>query len=541
MPIATYPLMTPATTAATPPQSFAARGVPNGPAGPANLDPPGRSRGPRLKDADVECLGERIAELAARIQAATYELLVLIRAFDEGAGWDDGFNGFRSCAHWLNWRTGLALGAAREKVRVARALAELPHLSSAMQRGELSYSKVRALTRVATPANESELLDFARCATAEHVERLVRAWRRVDRVAEAADDTRRHERRHLETWVDDDGMVVIRGRLSPEVGAVVRCALAAATDRLHQAEREAQEGEDRLETSAGQRRADALGLIAESALAANLDPGAAGDRYQVVVHVDESVLIEAEGLVERNDEKDEAPGQSALEGTEGLDVPAGTSRRASCAAVGQSALEGMEGLRIPAETSRRLACDAATVVMRHGRNGSVQTLDVGRKRRTISPALRRALTTRDPECRFPSCQARHCDAHHVRHWAAGGATRLDNLVRLCRHHHRAVHEEGFTVTLLPDGTASFYRPDGRPLPDAPPAPRWSGPPLTPTLAHLNEAGITIDPQAGLPHWHGQRLDEVWAIDVLWRPRPASVDPVAATQVLAHAEQSLSPA
>ena len=205
-------------------QSLATREVPDRLVSPPMDDaPPGRS-GARV---GVERLGENIAELAARIQAATYELLVLIREFDERAGWN---GGFRSCAHWLNWRTGLDLGAAREKVRVARALAELPRLSAAMQRGDLSYSKVRALTRVTTPANESELLDFARCATAAHVERLVRAWRRVDRVAEAADDRRRHESRHLETWVDDDGMVVIRGRLSPEVGAVVRCALEAAAD-----------------------------------------------------------------------------------------------------------------------------------------------------------------------------------------------------------------------------------------------------------------------------------------------------------------------
>jgi hypothetical protein len=149
----------------------------------------------------------------------------------------------------------------------------------------------------------------------------------------------------------------------------------------------------------------------------------------------------------------------------------------------------------------------------------VQTLDVGRKRRTISPALRRVLTTRDPECRFPGCQARHCDAHHVRHWAAGGVTRLDNLLHLCRRHHRAVHEEGFRVTLHPDGTARFCRPDGRPLPAAPPAPRWGGPPLAPTLARLGAAGITIGAETGRPHWHGERLDEVWAIDVLWRPRP----------------------
>ena len=433
--------------------------------------PIGEPAGGRRRRDEVDRLGDAIAELAARIQAATYELLVLIREFDEGEGWNQGF---RSCAHWLNWRTGLDLGAAREKVRVARALADLPRLSAAMQRGALSYSKVRALTRVATPANESELLDFARCATAAHVERLVRAWRRVDRVAEAADEKRRHENRHLETWVDDDGMVVIRGRLSPEVGAVVRRALEAAADRLH-----ADSAAD-VEISAGQRRADALGLVAESGLAADLDRGTAGDRYQVVVHVDEETLT------------------SDHDGT------------------GQSALDDADGLRVSAETSRRMACDAAAVVMRHNRAGLV--LDVGRKTRTISPAIRRALTARDRRCRFPGCQVRHCDAHHVRHWAEGGATTLDNLVLLCRRHHRAVHEEGFKVTLRDHGEARFFRPDGRPLPDAPPAPRWAGPPLAPTLSRLDATGSTIDARTATPHWYGERLDVGWAVDVLWRPR-----------------------
>ena len=209
------------------------------------------------RQAETAVLGDAIAELAARIQAATYELLVMVREFDEREGWG---GGFKSCAHWLNWRTGLALGAAREKVRVARALAELPRLSDAMRRGALSYSKVRALTRVATPETEERLLDFARCATAAHVERLVRAWRHVDRIAAAEDDRRRHESRHLKVWVDDDGMLVVRRRLSPEVGAVVQRALEAASDRLYH------DAEDKAEVSVGQRRADALGLVAESAL-----------------------------------------------------------------------------------------------------------------------------------------------------------------------------------------------------------------------------------------------------------------------------------
>ena len=422
--------------------------------------------------AETARLGNAIAELAARIQAATYELLVLIYEFDEREGWGEGF---QSCAHWLNWRTGLAMGAAREKVRVARALAELPRLSAAMRRGALSYSKVRALTRIATPVSEERLLDFARCATAAHVERLVRAWRRVDRIDAAVneDERRQHANRHLDTWVDEDGMLVVRGRLSPEVGAVVQRALEAAADRLYH------ESEDTTEVSASQRRADAFGLLAESALAGDLDRGSAGDRYQVVVHVDE----------------------------DGLQDDAGT---------GHSALEDADGCHVPAGTSRRIACDASRVVMRHGPDGTV--LDVGRKTRTIPPAIRRALTARDHRCRFPGCSCRHCDAHHVRHWAAGGATKLENLLMLCRHHHRAVHEEGFTVELRDDGDARFFWPDGRPLPEAPLPPRWAGAAVAPTNAHLAAAGITIDGDTATPDWYGERLDLVLAIDVLRPPR-----------------------
>ncbi len=541
---------------------------------------------------EAERLGDDIAELAARIQAATYELLVMIRAFDEREGW----SGFKSCAHWLNWRTGLALGAAREKVRVARALEDLPLLSDAMRRGRISYSKVRALTRVATPANERRLLGFAECAPASYVERLARAWRRVDLAEEAADERRRHERRQLATWVDDDGMVVIRGRLSAEVGAVVRRALEAAGDRLwKEAPRE-----EAADTSYGQRQADALGLVAESALAADLDRGTAGDRYQVVLHVEAETLragtsepatdarasaawvgpsdVRALALAAApsdasaetpSSEAAHVPAQTRRSGMTNVsaetspaaaaDVPAETSpaaaadvsaetspaaaadvsaqtRRSGVTNVsaetspvaaadvpaetpaGHAALEDADGLRVSAETARRMACDAGAVVMQHAADGSV--LDVGRKTRTIPPALRRALQARDRQCRFPGCNARRCDAHHVRHWADGGRTRLDNLVMLCRRHHRAVHEEGFTVRMSATGEAEFRWPDGRPFPDVPPAPQWSGPPLAPTDARLDAAGVVIGPDTATPDWHGERLDLVYAIDVLWTPREA---------------------
>jgi hypothetical protein len=158
--------------------------------------------------AELDRLGDEIAELSAHLDAATARLLDLIREFDARGGWS---NGFRSCAEWLSWRVGLAPGAAREKVRVARALGALPLLAHALARGEVSYSKVREVTRVATPETEERLLAVARAGTAAHVERIVRGWRRVDLHAEARESARRHARRSLHVWQDDDGTVVLRG------------------------------------------------------------------------------------------------------------------------------------------------------------------------------------------------------------------------------------------------------------------------------------------------------------------------------------------
>ncbi len=214
-----------------------------------------------------ERMGEEIATLAPRIDAATYELLVLIRKFDETDGWNCGFS---SCAHWLTWRIGLAPNAARERVRVARALGELPLMSEAMKRGELSYSKVRALTRVARPDTEERLVELGKAGTAAHAERVVRAWRRIDRTLEARDDEVRDASSHVTTHVDENGMFVIRGRLAPEAGEVLMKALKAAGDKLY-----AEQPKER--PPAGKVRADALALVAESALKGGLDPGSSGD------------------------------------------------------------------------------------------------------------------------------------------------------------------------------------------------------------------------------------------------------------------------
>src|SRR2546426_5574887 len=181
--------------------------------------------------AELDRLGDEIAALSAHLEAATARLLDLIREFDAGGGWNTGFS---SCAAWLGWRVGLDRGAARERVRVARALGTLPRLAQALACGELSYAKVRALTRVATPETEERLLAVGKAGTAEHVERIVRGWRRVDRIAEAKQGIQRHRSRGLHVYQDEDGMVVIRGRLEPETGAVLMKALEASREALYQ-------------------------------------------------------------------------------------------------------------------------------------------------------------------------------------------------------------------------------------------------------------------------------------------------------------------
>jgi hypothetical protein len=409
---------------------------------------------PAAEESDpLERLGDEIAELAAHVHAATGRLLLRLAEFDRRAGW--AAPGFLSCAHWLSWRTGVAPGAAREKVRVARALTNLPLLAASLQSGELSYAKVRAITRVATPNNESDLLELARTATAAQVERVVRAWRRVDRLEEAAEERARHRSRSLTVHSDVDGMVIVRGRLDPEAGALLERALAAAAEALYgrRPSGEVEGGDD-----AAARRADALGLIAELALrglddtvrtdmpetadTGHTDAAANGtntrrarvlgraDRFLVHVHVDVEALRE-------------------------------------CSAAGQSILADS---RISAETSRRLSCDAGRVLVTHDRAiGETLELDP-RRRRTISPALRRALERRDRGCRFPGCGNRFCDAHHIVHWADGGATTLANTVLLCRSHHRAVHESSYRIEVGHGAQLMFIAPDGRSLREVPPAP-----------------------------------------------------------------------
>lgn len=394
----------------------------------------------------LEQLASEITEIASRVNAVSHRWLVLIAEFDRRQGWAQA--GAGSCAHWLHWRCGLDLGAAREKVRVAHALERLPLVSVAMASGELSYSKVRALTRVACPANEAELLAAARQATAHHLETLVRQYRRSQEIEELSHEARQHAKRQLLYSFDDDGALVLRARLPAEAGALVLRALAAAMEEVPwesppagvaaetstpahgnsvAAETPAAvDGSDvsaetsLSETSWSARRADALALVAESYLKHGPAALNGGERHEIVLHVSAETLTQGAG---------------------------GTR------------CELEDGPAVAAETARRLACDASLVAIIEDHQG--EPLDVGRKSRTIPPAIRRALAARDGGCVYPGCtHKRYVDGHHLQHWADGGTTKLTNLVTLCRFHHRAVHEGGIRVERLADGAWRFTRPDG---------------------------------------------------------------------------------
>jgi Domain of unknown function (DUF222)/HNH endonuclease len=425
-------------------------------------------------------LVDQITSLAGQLNAANARFLALVAELDRRRGWAEW--GVKSCAHWLNWKCGIDLGTARERIRVAHALEKLPRVAAAMAEGRLSYAKARGLTRVADAVNEDYLLNIALCGTASHVEHVVRGYRRALDATELTREAVQQRDQSLWFHTEPDGSLVVRGRLPAEVGALFVRALQAAEDSLPIPKNVSAEtpfdtaSTDDLHRSR-KRRVEALATIAESFLASGLQELSGGDRQQIVVHVDAETL------------KHSHAGRCELE----------------------------HGPAIAAETARRLSCDASLVAIFENVKG--EPLNVGRKTRTIPPAIRRALNARDKGCRFPGCCfKRYVDGHHVRHWAHGGETKLSNLVTLCRFHHRFVHEGQVAIQTLDDGAFRFARPNGQDY--ASPAP------VTTHWSHLvaeHEAGdVRITPTTAITRWTGEALDEDLVISALMKRREKNV-------------------
>ncbi len=439
---------------------------------------------------DAMPLGEleaEIATLAAHLAAATCQFLTLLAEFDLREGW--GGAGMRSCAHWLSWRCGMSLSTAREHLRVAHALRVLPVATAAFAAGRLSYAKARAITRVAAPDTESDLVGIALNSPAAQLDRLVAGLRRAESSAEETQAADRAQHQHH--W-DDDGTLVVRVRLSAEDGATYLAALHATREALDERNSPAGESLDERNSPAGELPgpgagpADGVGPVdgvapvtmveafvamAETALEHRPGLGPSGRRAEVVVHVDVDVLTTPETQDLTTPETQDAGAEQAT-------------------AAGLRTCRVQDGPGITARVARELACDGGLVLaVRGGQHreekcggrpvfgrqvfgGQVlggQVLDIGRRTRRPNAAIMRALWIRDQGCVHPGCgRRRRLHAHHVRHWAHGGLTALHNLVLLCGFHHRAVHRGEIAIELRA-GQAPMVTSGGAQLALAPPA------------------------------------------------------------------------
>ncbi len=434
-----------------------------------------------IMSVDLDDLGERIATHAAHLDAATHTLLTDLREFDAAGGWYK--QGAHSCAEWLSWRVGWNMGTAREHLRVARRLAELPLIDDALRRGAISYVKVRAITRVATPANEATLLTDAQYSTGSQLERICRKYAAVVRASKEPDEAYDRDRRYLRRFDLDDGMVKLDGVFHAEEVAIIWAALEAvarartaqtAVDSAGTATPEVPSPAPRLERTKDRfDRADALVSIARDVLR--------GDRVHAVP-TELVVTVAAETLADPLS----APDPFAV-----------TS----------------DGTCVSAETARRLACDCGVVHMVEDHTGT--TISVGRKTRSIPASMKRALLKRDTTCRFPGCCNRiYVEGHHIHHWANGGETSLGNLIGLCDHHHRFVHEYGYRIELDEHQQPRFYDPKGQRVTDAPPRP------TTPKLGMRalvdRHRDLDVSAETNQPLWDGDPVNYAWVIGDLVR-------------------------
>jgi 5-methylcytosine-specific restriction endonuclease McrA len=493
----------------------------------------------------LERLEAQICELAGNLTAATCRFLVLLGDFDAREGWASWEVG--SCARWLSWKCQMSAGTAREHVRVARALRGLPVITGEFAAGRLSYSKVRALTRIADPVTEAGLTEMALPMTASQLDRFARAHRQVTDKEEG----KAAAFRRLSWRVEDDGMLAGTFRLPPLEGQVLLKALRAATGDLEHphgthdrtAGDESTAGDvpaGTLEASAGDvpagtsrpdadqapdvdgktdtaSLADALVEVAEAYLAGKIATAENPDVYQVIVHASADMLPSAAEAV-RQAEQAAALSGELLPGT------AADARPWDPAAPGRCHVD--DGPALSVTTMQMLTCEATLSWMIHDRDGTV--LDVGRRRRRPTPAIRRAARERDKcRCRFPGCESRRTDLHHIQYWSNGGDTKLENLVSLCKAHHRLVHKRGYLISAGPAGAFSFWAPDGTPVPTCPTLPGPRG-----EIAACHDADIT--PDTIIPAWYGERLDLGYAIMVSLANAEHAKQKAQAAQAIAEA-------
>ena len=401
---------------------------------------------------ELDQIADRLVGHASQIASLTGRFLLLLSEFDRRKGWTG--EGIMSCAHWLTLRTGLSMRTAQQYVRVARTLDGVPRIRDAFVEGRLSYSKVRALTRVVTPDREDELLSVALSADAAQLERVVRAIRSIDQREREATEG---EVESTASWEwNSDGTLSVRMRLSALDGA----SFLAATVRAEY---------ERTRTSS-----DDAGPSVADLVAAQIDSAESPDRE---AEIEEAGLEPADQRLWRHTPANIAPAVVLMAETmqAAIDVPTFTpgaevvvhSQSSEADTYGADPyVEG--GPALSAAEESEASCGGTKTEVRHGNRGTVTSW--GRRTRTPSTRTLRAILARDGGCRYPGCgRTRHLHAHHVRFWSRGGATTPDNLVLLCSSHHRALHRGEFSITAHALQQFTFHRQeDGQLIEQAPP-------------------------------------------------------------------------
>jgi len=445
---------------------------------------------------DDIALGEEIARLAARLNVASHRMLACVRAFDAAEGWHR--QGAQSCAHWLTWRIGLNPGAAREKVRVARALGALPAIDRVFAEGRLSYAQIRAVTRIATPENEERVVDIALAATGAQLERICRGFRK----ATDADQVHAAER-SVRARVLGDGLVRLEVVLAADEAELIMKAIGTARDHLS----------PQATAGGAIRGADVAPGVPERSQVPGASREARAPRASAadaLVHLASTFV--AHDTADR-DRDGGAPGVASAAPPAEVVIHVGPELTAAADGALVATLE--DGTNVSAETLRRVACDGGVVVAATDPTG--QVLDVGRRTRAIPSAIRRAMLMRDHHCRFPGCTNRSfLHGHHVIHWLHGGRTALTNLVTLCSFHHRQVHEGGFEISLTKDMQVKVWTPAGHPLPATPtltPDP-FTADWLTGQWDHRDGSPPTADGPVPPPLWDGEPVDYEACVDAL---------------------------
>jgi hypothetical protein len=459
----------------------------------------------------AERLEAEICALAGHLAAATCRFIDLIGDYDQRRAWAQWE--MRSCAEWLSWKCQLAPGTAREHVRIARALRNLPLLHREFAAGRMSYSKIRELTRIAAPDTEADLAEMTALMTASQTGRFARAYHQCSQDQEDGPPV---PRRTLKWRFDEDsGEMSLTVHLPPADGAVILQALRAAVgdlehphDKQEAKDVSADQWPEEFQVAAGDL-ADALVAVAGNFLRGKIAAAGNADIYQVIVHTTPDALTADVPAGTRPGDRGGVPaGTRGAVPAEAPTLFAGLSRRLTGrmhaghpGRPGRCHLE--DGPAISPADAQLICCDATISTMTHDAGGTI--LSVGRRTRKVPPAIRRAVRERDgARCGFPGCNSRRVDLHHIQWWSRGGETSLDNLMNLCRTHHGLVHARGYIISRGTAGACTFTDPaTGQAIAPAGPLPGATGP-----VSGTHTATITA---ATIQRASGERLDLHYAI------------------------------